>query len=245
MDTQEEYIQETFAFMDRPLCACGCKRFVMRNQRHKGWNKYLLGHYLKTPEAKRNSSEMMIRLNARQWSNDEFRAKMAKLNAVRWADEEHRCKISQGMSERNIQNWRNPQYQQAVARRTSEQMRRQWADPEMRQHMIENIIKMGNRSQNKLESLFDSLTPACVEYVGDGQLWYIWPNGRPKNPDFKVKNKPQVIELFGDYWHRYDDPMKHIEMWRRLECECLVIWESDFKTNREAVLGIVKDFIGM
>jgi hypothetical protein len=100
---------------------------------------------------------------------------------------------------------------------------------------------------NKLEQLFDQLTPNQVRFVGDGGLWVALPNGKRKNPDFEVVDQRKVIELFGDRWHRvlnYTDPEALIQMFWRVGIECLVIWESQFHENRDGVIETVRDFLG-
>ena len=76
--------------------------------------------------------------------------------------------------------------------------------------------------------------PTVVRYVGNGKWWCRFLDGKYKNPDFKVTGQRIVIEVFGDWWHRNDDPDLLISAYRRIGYKCLVIWERD----------ITKDVIG-
>jgi len=82
-----------------------------------------------------------------------------------------------------------------------------------------------------------------LRFVGAGDWWRKLPDGKHKNPDFKLTGENKVVELYGDYWHRNDDPNDLIEQYNLLDIECLVIWESEWKNNRESVLERVNDFI--
>ena len=97
---------------------------------------------------------------------------------------------------------------------------------------------------NGLERFFDGVTPDCVRYVGDGSWWRRLPNGVNKNPDFKVTGQNKVIELFGDYWHRSDNPFVLIELFHRIGVECLVVWENDLRRDPSGVVSLVEQFVG-
>lgn len=107
--------------------------------------------------------------------------------------------------------------------------------------------KESPKSPNGLEERFDNLTPDCIRFVGDGSFWVELPNGKRKNPDFRVSGHDKVIELFGDRWHRelrYTDPFALIEMFWRIGIECLIIWESQMREDTAWVLANTLSFIG-
>jgi hypothetical protein len=137
--------------------------------------------------------------------------------------------------------WADPEHRQKMSLIRSVNMYARWADPIARDKMIKSF---GGIQQNNLERLFDDATANGIRYVGDGQWWRTLPNGHTKNPDFKVTGKKQIIELFGDYWHRNDDVAKHIEAWWRAGYECLILWETDIKNDIDKVLDFVSDFVG-
>lgn len=58
-----------------------------------------------------------------------------------------------------------------------------------------------------------------------------------KIPDFvNINGKKQVIELFGDYWHKDENPQGRINLFRQYGYDCLVIWEHSLK-DKDAVLN--------
>ena len=50
-------------------------------------------------------------------------------------------------------------------------------------------------------------------------------------PDFLSTNgQRKVIEVFGDYWHKGEDPQGRIDAFAKLGFKCLVIWEHETDT---------------
>lgn len=207
---------------DLPFCMCGCGERV-----NNAKAKYLPNHYQKkqAEEAReargeapacRCGCEKKVKWNTRQKRWNTYYGKHAT------RDPEYRLRMSQSMNAehkraelilKGAANYRNPEY----------------------------IAKI-NRRPNGLESLFGSLAPDDVKYVGGGDVWIQLPNGRSKNPDFLVGEK-KVIELYGDYWHRDDDADEMVELYRQAGYDCLVIWESEFN-DLESVLDRVANFLG-
>lgn len=62
-------------------------------------------------------------------------------------------------------------------------------------------------------------------------------------PDFKVIGAMAVVEVYGDYWHRFDNPQDRIDAWRSTGVDCIVVWESEIRSNTEAVKFKVIEFI--
>jgi len=77
-------------------------------------------------------------------------------------------------------------------------------------------------------------------------------------PDFYIKgnNISIVIEFYGDYWHKnpvkYDETEEVKRVWEKdknrvnllkenFNCDCHVIWERDFKKNKQVVLNKFKE----
>lgn len=96
---------------------------------------------------------------------------------------------------------------------------------------------------NKLETFFNEVTPKEVKYTGDGKFFLTFEDGTVKNPDFVVDHSRKVIELYGDYWHRDDNPQDLINQYAKINFDCLVIWESEIKSDLDAVLRRVDKFI--
>lgn len=77
------------------------------------------------------------------------------------------------------------------------------------------------------------------DYVGDSAFWI----GR-MNPDFKHNNgKKKVIEVYGDYWHKGEDPQVRIDAFKKHGWDCMVVWEHELKEKPENIVEKVKMFL--
>ncbi len=50
-----------------------------------------------------------------------------------------------------------------------------------------------------------------------------------KVPDFIHESENKLIEIFGDYWHKGNNPQDRIDFFKKYGYECLVIWASELK----------------
>ena len=115
---------------------------------------------------------------------------------------------------------------------------------------------------NGLENLVRSLAPPkALMFTGDRTWWRWLPKiGHHKNPDFIVpgpdpkhprRGVTKVVEAFGSYWHSRiftgKAPFAHetelIEAFAEIGIECLVLWESEVKSDPEAVRERLVDFL--
>ncbi len=68
------------------------------------------------------------------------------------------------------------------------------------------------------------------EYVGNGKF-HLHTKKQHRVPDFINRAKKKIIEVYGDYWHRNDNPNDKITEYREIGWECIVIWESEIMSN--------------
>ena len=141
---------------------------------------------------------------------------------------------------------------EGIGIKISEGLRRYYKNepPEKKQKRIETSRRnMGNwhrhfnRRPTGPEILMASILPKEIRYVGDGSF-YVWiPSIRRKrNPDFKITGQKKVIELFGDFWHRLEDPKDIISEYAQAGLECLVIWESELMSDPLSVRDACLEF---
>jgi len=113
-----------------------------------------------------------------------------------------------------------------------------WQAPEY----VQMQMKVRNVQPNKLELMFDNilheLFPGEWKFVGDGQFIL-----GGKCPDFmNINGKKQIIELFGDYWHKDENPQDRIDVFAKYGFATLVIWEHEIRNAPKSVRDKVRSF---
>jgi len=119
-------------------------------------------------------------------------------------------------------------------------------------HTPETIAKIfSHRKMNKLEKLVaDELDRASIPYHFQ---YFIVENGICKSYDFKIKGKPIIIEVDGDFWHGNPNQANHykkVDIVRENDVvktdlaiakglRIVRLWESDIKKDPSIVLKYV------
>jgi len=143
---------------------------------------------------------------------------------------------------------------------------------EVRARMVETKIeKYGNPwgpspidGPNGLERAVQALAPdGSILFTGDFTFWRWLPTlSKHKNPDFIVpgpdptnpkRGVTKVVEAFGDFWHSRmftgKAPFAHeqdlIEAYAEIGITCLVLWESEVKSDPEDTRRRLEKFLGL
>jgi len=94
-----------------------------------------------------------------------------------------------------------------------------------------------NKPELLLLNLLESVFPNEWAYVGDGKLMI-----EGMNPDFtNVNGQKKIIEMYGDYWHRNDDPEDRRNLFAKYGYDTLVVWERELK-DLDKVLQKIREF---
>lgn len=113
-----------------------------------------------------------------------------------------------------------------------------------REHTSDWLIEHRHERQlnpNLLEIDFLKEFPQ-LRYVGDGKFWLRDEVGA-MNPDFILPETNKIVDLFGDYWHRGQDPSIRIERMRSLGYDAVIIWEGDFRKHFNDTRQLVENFL--
>lgn len=87
-------------------------------------------------------------------------------------------------------------------------------------------------------AILDTVCPNEFMYTGDETIRI-----GNRYPDFlNINSKKKIIEVFGDYWHRGENPQDIINEYKQFGFDCLVIWESELKA-KELVKERIKEFV--
>jgi len=129
---------------------------------------------------------------------------------------------------------------QVITDEMKEKIRQYWRDPEWRCCTIrqQRRYTCPNNPEKRLLQMLEELYPHEWKFVGDGSLVI-----GGLNPDFaNVNGKKLLIELFGDYWHRNDDPSERTSCFSPFGFRTLVIWESELD-NPLVVEDKIREFV--
>ncbi len=111
------------------------------------------------------------------------------------------------------------------------------ANPEHVRKVIASNHWRPTKPEKYLGEILERLYPNEYKYTGDGNVIL-----GSKIPDFtNVNGKKQVIELYGDYWHRNDNIHVDINRYKEYGYSCLIIWEHELG-NPELVGWKVRAF---
>lgn len=72
-------------------------------------------------------------------------------------------------------------------------------------------------------------------YVGNGKF-FVRTKIKTRVPDFVNAKQKKIIEVYGDYWHKNDNPQDKIDEYNAVGWDCIVLWEheimaEDFNLN--------------
>ncbi len=212
---------------------------------HKG-NQYGLGSK-HTEEWKRQNSirnrgkKFPGRVQSEESNKKRSKTLMGRKYPGRKQTEESNRKRSETLKGR-ISPMRGRQQTEEARRIISEVSRRCWADPEYRSKTVSAIMKGNkitpNRPETELLELLNTLHPKEWKFVGDGEVVF---DGR--SPDFmNIKDKCLLVEMFGDYWHKGQDPQDRINMFTPFGFSTLVVWEKELK-DQPKLIGRINKFV--
>ena len=157
----------------------------------------------------------------------ESREKISKAVMGRIFSEETKRKISKANTGNIVS--------EETKKKLSEINKRKWQNPDYFQRMFRAFAIRPTKPEIFLTNFLQQILPNEYKYVGDGQFIL-----GGKCPDFmNVNGQKKLIELYGDYWHRNDNPQDRINLFKEHGFDTLVIWESELKDNnlRERIVG--------
>lgn len=124
-------------------------------------------------------------------------------------------------------------------RKLSEVSKRHWQSPEYARKILAH--KKPNSAECKLDAILQRLFPG--EFALNIRAEIIVLGG--KVPDFvNVNHKKQLIELWGDWWHRDQNPQERIDYFKQFgDWDTLIVWEHELK-NEAILKQKLQTFVG-
>jgi len=123
-----------------------------------------------------------------------------------------------------------------VKEKTSMSVKKLWQDPEYVRKQQEARHLFPNNPETGLFNFLQVLYIDHYRYCGDFSFVI---NG--KNPDFvNINGQKKCIELYGDYWHKGQDPQDRINIFKEYGWDCLVVWEHELKDIEKLKFKIIE-----
>jgi hypothetical protein len=214
---------------------------------HKGKipvNKGVIGVIKRSEEAKRKTSESLKQYYAehKKVISAVTKEKISKANKGRkvWNEgvpvrEETKEKIREKRKFQIITQVHKDRIQAGLLsawENKSEEQRNNW---------VKNIRRSANIRPNKPETfllnLLEEMYPGDYKYVGDGEIVIAG-----KCPDFiNINGQKKIIEHYGDYYHRNDDPQDRIALFAKYGYSTLIVWERELK-DVESLKAKIREF---
>ena len=114
-------------------------------------------------------------------------------------------------------------------KRTAEQKRNNsrasllmWQNPEYAKKVL--CVDSPNKEEKRLMVILNDILPNTYTFVGNGKL-----KVGSKYPDFVDSSNVRLIELYGDYYHKGQNPQDRIDYFEQFGYNTLVIWASELK----------------
>lgn len=187
--------------------------------------------------------------------SEESRKRMSEARKGIVFSEEHKKHLSESLKGRTLSDdakrhlsdlyrgvKRKP-LSEKTKRKMSETKKKQYQDLGFKNRMVQSS-RLGlhirpNKVEMRLSEFLNNQYPGEWKYVGDGSFVIAG-----KNPDFiNINGRKLIIELFGDYWHKGEDPSDRAAIFEPYGFRTLVIWEHELKDM--GVMGDkVVEFIG-
>lgn len=195
------------------------------------WNKGKTGIYSeealnKIREARANqvfSEESQLKKSEKMkeiWANPKIKEERIKNTLILQKDkilsEKHKEKIGESNKGKIHSEEQN--------RKMSKIRKEQWKNSEYIKKQMKARLVSQNKAEINLQNIINSITKSFA-FVGDGKEII-----GSKCPDFIDNINNKIIELYGDYWHKGQDPNDRINYFKNYGYDTLVIWESELKS---------------
>ena len=158
--------------------------------------------------------------------SEKAKRNISKALKGRHLSEEHCKAISKALKgKRNAMKGKRRTEENKI--KCSKAVKKLWQDPEYQRIQYKARTIKPNKPEQYIIKLLNDLFLNEYRYVGDFQFFL---GGR--NPDFmNINGQKKLIELYGDYWHRNDNPQDRIDHFKQYGFDTLVIWEHELKNK--------------
>ena len=245
-----------------PLCRCGCKRQVKVLGRHylaghnnielmRGSNNPCRGKH-PTEETRKNMSNAQlnrvpfspnrqaeiqekIRVAKKGYKHSPetiVKIKTALKGKLCGSPLHHGEHVVTAKGKHNISIAQRKRFQNNTEReKVRDAVLKEWCDPNYISKQMKSRNVTPNRSEIKLLNILDNIYPNIWKFVGDGRDIEFIIAG--KVPDYaNYVTHTDIIELYGNYWHKDDNPQDRIDLFAKHGYRCIVIWDDELNNTK-------------
>ena len=121
--------------------------------------------------------------------------------------------------------------------KADENFRKKMSEKNIRLHKegkFMNVYGSNNKSSKVELSLKPVLEPLGYVSTQDKQYFIGSPKIGVKIPDYVNSKERKIVEVWGTYWHKGEDPQELIDWYKNQGWDCTVVWENevaDFAVN--------------
>jgi hypothetical protein len=213
----------------------------------------------------RCSKDELSRLSKERWQNPYYRNIFMKawkgkkhtpstIEKMRLAKMGHSCseETKKKIGEASRARCRNPEYIERLRQSTlnrnwhptkemkekhGQVARRCWENPVYAHKVLSGVCQRPNKKEAILLDIINGVAPNQYRFTGDGSFSIY-----RLHPDFtNINGQKKVIEHYGKYWHKGQNPQDRINKFAEFGYQCLIIWEQELK-DKESVAIKVREF---
>jgi hypothetical protein len=199
-------------------------------------------HTMHTKEANIKRAEALKGRNYEELHGKEKAQELRQLRSQNIKNQFTKEEISKNLEkgrQKHAKLMKNPEHYEKYCKTCSETHKKRWQDHDYIYSHTRNMKP--NKPEIELNTILNNLFPNSFGYNGNYKLGVSL--GR-RIPDFvNINGRKQVIELFGDYYHRNDNPEDKIAHYKQFGFNCLIIWEKELKGDRTLLESKLKSFV--
>jgi len=129
----------------------------------------------------------------------------------------------------------NPSRRPEVRKILSEKRKKLLEDDEWTKKWLQSFHRSPNKPEQKLIEIIDKYN-LPYKFVGNGEFII-----GGKNPDFlNINGEKKLIEIYGIYWHRNDNPEDRINLFKQYGFNTIIFWENELD-DVEKIVNIIKN----
>jgi len=148
---------------------------------------------------------------------EETKSKLSKRLKGRIHSLEHNLKVSLALKGK-----KRPSYLSLIF---SQAMKNNWKQPNYVKKQMKSRGCFPNKKELYLDKILNILLPKQYKYVGNGEFIIAG-----KCPDFiNINGQKKIIELYGDYWHKGQNPQNRIDLFKQYGYNTLIVWEHELE----------------